>query len=220
MNLCIRPCLVFSAFLLLVAIVFLIFLGDIKGQNTVEYDYSNVGVQLGSVFFGLICLVVTLSMFRSNGFFIFGSSNQYLFLILFTLLLFSFFAISFMISNVWAQDRWLNMGLFLALDVLQCAFVGLSLFVQKSRFDDWILKTMQLNTKAGNPIDSRTASRLYKMRHARKNGTRPMFDNHEVERLSSYLVPKDEDLKQSNETDIISTNKNEGLYYCAAAAVV
>jgi Na+-transporting NADH:ubiquinone oxidoreductase subunit NqrE len=76
-------------------------------------------------------------MLRSNGFFVCGTSNQYLALILFTLLIFSCFTILFMISNVWAQRRWLNLGLFLALDVLQCALVGLSLIAQKTRVSEF-----------------------------------------------------------------------------------
>lgn len=80
---------------------------------------------------------------------------------------------------------------------------------------------MQLNTKNGNPIDARTAARLYRLKYSRTNGNCPMFDETEVERLNTYLIPKDDDIKELNRADSANTsNKNDGYYYCATAMAV
>lgn len=77
---------------------------------------------------------------------------------------------------------------------------------------------MKLNTKHGNPIDLRSASRLYRLKYGRKDDKR--FSETELERLRSYLIPEDEDMKKLDQEDTVHTAKGDGYYYCATAMAV
>lgn len=77
---------------------------------------------------------------------------------------------------------------------------------------------MRINGENGNPIDSRTARHLYRLKYGRKE---KMFNDTELERLQSYLIPTDEDEKaKRNRSDSTYADKKEGYYYCATAIAV
>lgn len=76
---------------------------------------------------------------------------------------------------------------------------------------------MKLNTKNGNPIDARTAGKLYRLKFGRKGNK--MFNDTELERLRSYMIPEEEDLKKADQADSCAA-KNDGYYYCATAMAV
>jgi hypothetical protein len=64
---------------------------------------------------------------------------------------------------------------------------------------------MKLNTKQGNPIDLRTASRLYRLKHGRNH---KMFNDSELDRLRTYSIPENEDINQLDDAELTYTTKN------------
>ncbi|KAI6179200.1 hypothetical protein M3Y98_00584800 [Aphelenchoides besseyi] len=209
------PCTIFSAITLIVTVGMMIYLRDFLKYFQETTNQLDIVVQVGSLLFGAVCLVFHGKMIRSNGYFVFATPNAYLLHMLICLLLFTAFVISSMFAYAWKNDRILNLTLFFVFDSLQCFFMALSLFSQKSSYDAFVYSTMRLNTNNGNPIDSRTASRLYRL----KFGRNTKMNQNELERLQTYLLPSEKD--RCSRTDLVNDlNSGEGYSYCAAALAV
>ncbi|KAI6234032.1 hypothetical protein M3Y99_00836600 [Aphelenchoides fujianensis] len=144
-------------------------------------------------------------MARSRGYFMICSPNSYLFHLLICTLLFGGFLIATLCAYTWNR-RIVNVSLFLAFAALQSFFLGLSLFSQKAGFDNFLMDVIELNTNNGNPLDIRTAARLFRLKFGRP-GT---VDVHEEERLRTYSMPTTENkISRAN----LSSDPREGDGY-------